>query len=889
MGNFISVKIIKEKTPAEKLAEEVANKAAAEKAKAEKLAAEKLAAEKLAAEKLAAKLAEKAKAYEVAKKKKADSLLKEADASLCRADALLKKNEAQSNVGAASALLKEADALLKEADALLKEASALQKEASALQKEADGEKIEAGALRKEADGEKIEAGALRKEVELIKYDAFNLRCNWLDMFYDEKLEDKSKRQIIKDKQYKFAIDLWNFYDKKNEALTIMVYNAVDGNHVDSIEWFCDDMLELIKSTIWYTQNIKLSILNIPKNSKTNIVLLDNLIYKKKIAMLTGHVFPIEINCPVNEILGYTQYTQVFSLFNPGKFQNSDNTYEYNSYGTIGQWIQAPDKSLGSNINSGPWGSIEGGFFISEKYGDIRYHVAISTHRYNNRSDTLGGYGFYEKGLQKEYYSRIILSPNIILPPYGICFDNNAEGKLFGAGWIATPLFEFNILDKNQSSQTLLSDPLTWTFYAHAQNFDRSPICCYPPQFFARRLDSWKTQRKLEDKNLTDDYLNIDVKTTLAFKGRSSTETEINAINNPIYIQTGGEIPNLICSYWDWKKENKEWKDINNESTPKYMWKIPNIKLPQKDSIWLANAKYYKRDNYRNIKNYLSPSLVTPSTVSVTPPTMLVMSGLPAKLGSNLNLEPNIEIGIKRVIEHDVTELDDRLKIDAKVIKSNDGQKYIVQGNSAGMTLGRYFERDGDLVKDKNGKVISITNGTGKSLTIHTCSEVNESNSTPFLKNQDYSRDNPPYKFVNAELKELVLEYSIPDNNNNNNKEREAKLKDGTTIYYGIVPFEKQPAILSLINDFPDDFTDVKIDELKQRYLKLLNTKIADTSIDVKDNLVKDNLVNIDTALIINNIQNGYVPIAYGTSPDTIKYIKPIITTTMFSDEIPGKY
>jgi hypothetical protein len=146
------------------------------------------------------------------------------------------------------------------------------------------------------------------------------------------------------------------------------------------------------------------------------------------ALVGGDIFRLEVDFTpapdARRVLGYTQYTQLWSLF----------TRPVPHYGTTGQWIQA----RGDGIESGPWASIEGGLVVADKYGGARYHVAASSHRYNNRSDTLGGFGFHEAALPRRYWARVVMSSRMLLPPCGVCFPKADEGKLFGAGWIAMP-------------------------------------------------------------------------------------------------------------------------------------------------------------------------------------------------------------------------------------------------------------------------------------------------------------------------------------------------------------------------------------------------------------------------------------------------------------------
>jgi hypothetical protein len=132
----------------------------------------------------------------------------------------------------------------------------------------------------------------------------------------------------------------------------------------------------------------------------------------------------------------------------------------------------------------------------------------------------------------------------------VCFPTADEGKLFGAGWIALPLFEF-------ASAGIAKDPLTWTFFADAENFS-GPVCCYPPQFFTRRIASWAALRLGEDTRLPAEYGTTDVSIGLAFSGPKPGD---------ISMSVGGEIPNLKCAF------------VTDDPEGSMVWKTPEIIMP----------------------------------------------------------------------------------------------------------------------------------------------------------------------------------------------------------------------------------------------------------------------------------------------------------------------
>jgi hypothetical protein len=517
------------------------------------------------------------------------------------------------------------------------------------------------------------------------------------------------------------------------------------------------------------------------------------------AMMTGHVFRSTINFVPSSgntrVLGLMQYTRFGSLFN--RIGTKDH------YGTSGQWIQAPD-GISTSKGSWPWGSIEGGFFVSEKLGGVRYHVAASSHRYNNRSDTLGGFGFFERGLPFKYLARVVLSDRLLLPPYGVCFPMEDEGKLFGAGWIAIPMFEF------ATGSGKKDPPLTWTFFADSENFS-GPVCCYPPQFFARRIESWAKLRLEEDKSLPEDYGKTDVNAGLAFNGPKAGKIEMSV---------GGEIPNINCAF------------TTDDPEGSMVWKVPEIKIPAAGSVWLADASFFTENNYSQLKNQLDNN----KDVTLQP----VAAVLPNQAA--------FHVGVKRVVEVGVKEIDDVLDIDAQLLQSEKGDAYIVSGEDAGKTLGRYYKQT-DVIKDK------ITNGTGKLVERRVC--IPTTTSGPITE-IDYTSGSKALAFNNPALEKYVEQNSM------NRRIETVTLEDGTKVRYGLMRFIDQPAIVSLAAEFPEDFNATRLKELQERFEKLSKTNFAGQT--RRSKLTNnDNLVRVDPAMLIKPVV-GFVPVAVGSEP-----------------------
>ena len=517
--------------------------------------------------------------------------------------------------------------------------------------------------------------------------------------------------------------------------------------------------------------------------------------KSLTAMVTGHAFRIEVkfvpSVGETRVLGLMQYIRYGRLFT--RIGTDDH------YGTSGQWIQAPD-GISTPKGSWPWGSIEGGFFVSDKLGGVTYHVAGSSHRWNMMSDTLGGFGFYERGLPFQYLARVVLSDRLLLPPYGVCFPRADEGRLFGAGWIALPLFEF----ENDVSD---NDPLTWTFFADSENFS-GPVCCYPPQFWARRIASWAALRLGEDTSLPAEYGTTDVANGLAFSGPRAGE---------ISMGVGGEIPNMKCAF------------TTDDPEGSMVWKVPEIRMPAAGSAWLADASFFTERNFAQLKGQLS----TGSPVTL----------LPKK--AELTNSAEFHLGVKRVVTDGVTEIDDVLGIDARVNRDERGDAYVVSGADAGKTLGRYYVQT-DTIKD------TITNGTGKLVNRRVCVPTTTSGA---ITASEYASGSKAAAFTNTTLEQYVSARAL-------NGIKTVTLEDGTVVRYGLVRFVEQPAIASLAADFPADFKPERLNALQKRFETLMRTNFAGQT---RRSQWTNNLARVDPNMLITPVL-GYVPIAVGSEP-----------------------
>jgi hypothetical protein len=285
------------------------------------------------------------------------------------------------------------------------------------------------------------------------------------------------------------------------------------------------------------------------------------------------------------------------------------------------------------------------------------------------------------------------------------------------------------------------------------------------------------------------------------------------------MSVGGEIPNIKCAF------------TTDDPDGSMVWKVPEILMPAAGSAWLADASFFTESNYSQLKNQLNSK----SVITLQPEPAVLLN------------QVEIHVGVKRVVEPNVKEIDDVLDIDAQVLKSETGDAYIVSGADAGKTLGRYYVQT-DEIKDKR------KNGTGKEVDRRVC--IPTTTSGPII-NIDYTSDSKPIAFNNPELEKYVKARA-------KNGIETVTLEDGTIVRYGLMRFIEQPAIVSLAADFPEDFNSARLKELQERFETLSKTNFAGQTRRSKWTNTA-NLVRVDPAMLIKPVF-GYVPIAVGSEP-----------------------
>jgi hypothetical protein len=308
--------------------------------------------------------------------------------------------------------------------------------------------------------------------------------------------------------------------------------------------------------------------------------------------------------------------------------------------------------------------------MSRKLGLSRlpkYHIAASTHRYDMFSDTAGGWGFYEVPIPAEYLARVIIANAFVLPPSGLSFEASGAGdasgaggpddaRMFGAGWIATPLFSADAQPGKE--------PLTWTFFAEAENF-AGPVCCYPPQMFTRRIAEWSAFRRKEDAS------------------------------------AGGEFPNLKAAF----------------ARDGGFWKIPQITLPfkQKTNVWASHFGLYFEDNYERMRAALAD------------PT-LARFELVAETNVKCSVSHSAELGVKTVRDasgrpaYTGVEVDHRIRM-PMVVRVVEGPSVVYEWNAnTELERSRALTR---YVRTSTENADVIVNGNGESSQRKWCDFVAE--------------------------------------------------------------------------------------------------------------------------------------------------------------------
>ena len=531
------------------------------------------------------------------------------------------------------------------------------------------------------------------------------------------------------------------------------------------------------------------------------------------ATLTGALFPfvpVDFAAQQGEtrVLGYTSYNMLWSLFE----------------GAVPKYIPG-FVQLGTSGATAPRGSIQSGFIVSDAIGGARGLVCARTHasRRNDRSDISGGFAINYGALPFQYLSRVALSPTVLLPPYGVCFQSQDEGKLFGSGWVAMPLFDFD-------SAGVEKAPLTWTYFADAENFT-GPVCCYPPQAFARRIHEWAEHRKAEDASFSPE--STDVGESMAFgHDDGHGDLSLNTSADPLY---------MACAF------ATDYPD----GDPDLLWSVPEIRVPPAGSAWLADAAFYTERNFERLTAGLAGSAGVEGPEGPAADdraervARVTLEPTPARIQEG---EWSLEIGVKRVVVPRELEIDAALRIDAHV--SAVGDAYIVGGADAGKTLGRFFEQTSEVKEAKDD------DGTGKK--VHFAVPSTRESIGPIAKYEYAPR--PQKTFRNEELEAYVRERSLYGI-------RTAVLEDGTQVRYGMVKFIEQPALASLAADFPADFTPAKLAQAQARFERLAASSFAEQMRRTEHTKRAGALVRLDGATLIEPVA-GYVPVAVGSTPAT---------------------
>jgi hypothetical protein len=268
-----------------------------------------------------------------------------------------------------------------------------------------------------------------------------------------------------------------------------------------------------------------------------------------------------------------------------------------------------------------------------------------------------------------------------------------------------------------------------------------------------------------------------------------------------------------------------------------IWKVPAIKIPPAGIAWSADTSFFTEKNFNSVKAQLIAK--SPQNKVTLLPKQLSVSGATIPIG----------IGVKRIVQVGVTEIDSVLKLNASVIPSVDGNAYCITGPDAGITLSRYYVQTNEI-KD------NIQNGTGDFVDRRWCVPTGPPEA---LKNIEYPTGSKPITFKNDILKAYVSPIAFGGI-------KTVVLEDGTTVEYGLVKFNEQPAIASLALDFPSDFTQPKLDELQARFEFLMTSDFSNQTRRSSWTLDPGKLTRVDPAMIIpvGSRKIGYVPVAVGS-------------------------
>jgi hypothetical protein len=130
-------------------------------------------------------------------------------------------------------------------------------------------------------------------------------------------------------------------------------------------------------------------------------------------------------------------------------------------------------------------TIEGGlgFWGSTRFGSTtaKFRMNGTANGYNHEISS-PGWGFGDvRALAPDQMGIAQLSPNLLVPPDGLTFENGTCGELFGYAWMVLPL---TAAKTKTAGLDIPTGNQSWTLFLNARNF-KGPVAFYTPATWSR--------------------------------------------------------------------------------------------------------------------------------------------------------------------------------------------------------------------------------------------------------------------------------------------------------------------------------------------------------------------------------------------------------------------
>ena len=592
-----------------------------------------------------------------------------------------------------------------------------------------------------------------------------------------------------------------------------------------------------------------------------------------------------------DVYGVSQYLRVFQMMdvNPTTGQ----------FGLWGQWI-GDDRAH----PHGPFNSIEGGLFIADKMGRSKfpkYMASAATHLYSGKSDTGGGWGFYERRIDCSLLGRVTLSNRMMVPPHLISFDEEQKtfddegGIHVGTSWSALPIFG----GKSRVDEQAWGDDvgkLTWTFIIDAANYS-GPLIAYVPEHWSRRVDRFNALEVLDDvygwddspiANVLVDFVNGDISNSQLHAAISEEpwyqvepgsdgweegsywvrpEQTLGLSPARPYLPTGNEMPE-IPSFIETDAEGRKFAKI-----------FPPL-FPKKNDIepFVSNAQTFDVRLYNHFVDIFNPDADLK-----TENTNFGDFGMPMHIEHNNHLYERENAGVFSFDEgdereHPFTNTESfEIRIPLRPQHTNGETSIVIDWGGAEVEergWSTYYE-----ILDDNTLIPVSASEVPETLTeLHYGSVPETANIAPHEIDASLGSDrenwvDPDFSCYDCE------DMSVCDP-----KVYETVLDDESTVSYQWFRFRDQPLFQGLTIDYPDVYTDAYLGEM-QMLIEKMHRDWGGSQKFLEQPQSNDqgyplHLAEIDHGLLVDppeGKESGWVPIVIQVEHPDGEWIEDMVT------------